>query len=95
MALLYQSEPGKNLRADLSAYFTVGGALSLAGVVAIGRFGMHELGWTLLLLPSVLVGYGLSHHGAAVLDRGRTRRAVLAVSTMAAGAVILRELLER
>jgi uncharacterized membrane protein YfcA len=91
MALLLQDEPGKNLRADLSAYFLVGTALSLAGVAAVGRFGQREALWSLALVPAVVLGSALSRKGAAFVDGGHSRRAVLAVSAASALFVIARE----
>jgi uncharacterized membrane protein YfcA len=94
MALLHQAEAGATLRANLSFYFAVGTALSLVAVAAIGRFGRHEIAWTVLLLPAVVLGFAVSGRAARRLDRGRTKPAVLLVSTVAAILVLGRELLE-
>lgn len=92
LALVYQHEPGPRLRGTLAGYFVVGGLMSLAALVAIGRYGAGELRWTLLMLPGTVLGFAFSRRFTAFVDAGRTRRAVLAI-TVAAGAVaVLRSL---
>ncbi len=94
MALLYQDAAGARLRSTLSGYFVVGAIMSLAGLAAVGRFGMTELRLGALLLPGVIVGFVLSSRAAAIADRASaTRVLVLTVSAAAGVAVIVRQLL--
>ena len=92
MALLYQDATGPRLRATLSSFFWVGTILSLAALFAIGRFGAHELRLTLVLLPSIALGFVTSRWTVAIVDRGYTRRAVLALAAVAGLVVIVRQL---
>jgi uncharacterized membrane protein YfcA len=92
IALIYQRESGPRIRGTLSAYFTVGVALSLVALRIVGRYGRSELVMALGLLPGILLGFWLSQHTAGVLDKGYTRVAVLVVSAAAAVVAILRQL---
>ncbi len=92
MALLYQHAEGTRIRATLAGYFTVGVSMSLASLVVIGRLGGAELALAIVLLPGALIGFFASRPLATVLDRGRTRGAILVVSLVAGLAVILRQL---
>ncbi len=84
LALVYQDAPGARVRGTLAAHFLVGALLSLGGLAFVGRFGWGELRLAAVLVPGVVVGFVLSLPLARRLDRGETRRAVLAVSTTAA-----------
>jgi uncharacterized membrane protein YfcA len=90
MALLYQREPGPQLRGTLAAYFLVGVTLSLIGLHLTGHFGWPGLRAAAALVPGVLVGYAISRKLARVLDRGYTRPAVLAISGLSSIVVIIR-----
>jgi len=93
MGLLYQREKGPVVRGTLSAFFVVGTVISIAGLVIAGHFGPTELRLTPVLLPGALVGYLLSGRLARVLDRGWLRPAILAISVLAGGIVVLKRLL--
>ncbi len=90
MALVYQHQSGPRIRGTLSAYFTVGVALSLGALHLVGRFGMEELLLAFAFLPGVVFGLWLSRHTARVLDRGYTRPAVLLISAAAAVIVVVK-----
>lgn len=92
MALLYQFETGPSIRGTLSAFFVVGVALSLAGLAAIGRFGLAEARLALALVPGILLGYALSRRVARVLDRGYIRPAILVLSAAASVGVVAKQL---
>ena len=89
MALLYQHESGPRIRGTLSAFFVVGVAMSLGGLRVAGHFGLPELKLAAYLLPGIVLGYAGSRHTAGIFDRGFIRPAVLAVSGLAALAVLL------
>jgi len=93
IALLYQHAPGPRIRATLGGFFMVGVAMSIAALAAVGRFGPAELRVAGSLLPAMVLGFLISGTLAPVVDQGRSRIAVLAVSAIAAIAVILKELL--
>ena len=93
MALVYQHETGPKIRGTLSAIFTIGTAISVLGLWWAGRFGSTELQLALLLMPAVFVGFFLSRYTVGKLDKAHTRPAVLAISALAALAIVLRALL--
>ena len=88
IALLYQHASGARVRGTLSSVFLVGTVLSLVALVLVGRFGRDELLLSLALLPGAAIGFLVSRRIAARLDRGDTRRAVLAVASVAGLIVI-------
>jgi uncharacterized membrane protein YfcA len=90
MALAYQGETGPKIRGTLSAIFTIGTVISIAGLWWAGRFGKVELILGLLLIPGVLVGFALSRYTAGRLDETHTRPAVLAISSLSALVIVLR-----
>jgi len=92
LALVYQHEPGPKLRGTLAGYFIVGALMSLAALVAVGRYGAGELAWTLLLLPGTVLGFACSSRFRRWVDAGRTRRAVLGITVAAGVAAVLRSL---
>lgn len=87
VALLYQNEAGPRVRGTLSAYFVLGSVMSIAALAAAGQVTSESLASTALLTPFLLAGFALSGPARQVLDKGWTRRAVLAVAT--ASAVLL------
>lgn len=93
VALLLQNLPGARLRGTLSGIFVVGASVALLALVAVNRFGRHELVLALALLPGILLGFGVSGFTAPLLDRGYTRTAVLAVACGAALVAIGRQVL--
>lgn len=93
MALVYQNESGARIRSTMSGFFMAGTILSLAALRGVGRFGAYEMRLALLMLPALLVGYVVSGWTAGVVDRGWTRRAVLAVSGASGAVIVLRHLL--
>lgn len=92
LALLYQRESGKRLRGNLAGIFFVGALLSIFSLIVIGQFGLNEITLAVSLFPGILFGFFLSHWTARILDRGFTRPAVLMVSAISAGIVILKSL---
>lgn len=92
MALVYQREPGPQIRGTLSAFFVVGVIVSLIGLHFVGRYGVAELRLSLLVAPAPVIGFLLSRRSARWVDQGRTRVAVLIASAAAGVLVVLREL---
>ena len=89
MALLYQHAPGARVRGTLSSFFLVGTIISLAALSLVGRFGRDELRLTVALLPGALFWFVVSRRIASRLDRGYTKRAVLATATVAGLIVVV------
>jgi uncharacterized membrane protein YfcA len=93
MALVYQDAAGDQLRSTLSGYFIVGGLLSLVTLIIVGRFGQTEVWLSVALLPGILCGYLVSSRLLPLFKSQNLRPIVLAVATVSALFVILREVL--
>jgi uncharacterized membrane protein YfcA len=92
LTLLYQHEEGRALRATLGILYFSGSVAMLCVLNLADRFGAHEAVLGLWLMPAYVAGFFLAAPVARVLDRGRTRIAVLAISVLAAVALIARNL---
>jgi uncharacterized membrane protein YfcA len=90
LALLYQHEEGRALRATLGLLFFTSSIVMLVSLHFAGRFGAHEATLGLWLVPAYASGFLFAVPIAKVLDRGRTRIAVLAISCAAAIALIVK-----
>jgi uncharacterized membrane protein YfcA len=89
MALVYSRSPGSQLRSNLSVFFVVTALVSLVALAAAGHFGADEVQGSALLVPAVVLGFVLSGPLRPLVDRGRTRPAVLLLSAVAGvGAVV-------
>jgi uncharacterized membrane protein YfcA len=88
LAIVYQYAPGAEVRATLSAFFAVGGLISILSLTAFGQLGLADLTLSLALLPAMLLGYLLSPLLARHTDRGWMRPAMLALCVGAAGLLL-------
>ncbi|MCW2847011.1 MAG: sulfite exporter TauE/SafE family protein [Marmoricola sp.] len=93
LALLYSRSEGARLRNNLSAFFVITAVTSLAALVLSGHFGSPEWRASALILPGVVIGFVASGPMRRVLDRGRTRPAVLTLSALAGIVAIIEGLL--
>lgn len=94
IALVYQDADGPRLRATLNSYFALGSAMSIPALALAGHFGRQQFVDGMMLMPATVVGFALSGVSRSWLDRGRTHSAVLAVASLSALAVVLKELLQ-
>jgi uncharacterized membrane protein YfcA len=92
LALVYQHQQGPHIRGTLSAIFTIGTVISVAGVWSAGRFGMPELLIGLLLAPGVIVGFYLSNYAKRHIDGPRIRPLILGFSAVSALMIIAKVL---
>jgi len=90
MALVYQAESGPRIRGTMSAIFTAGTIISLAGLWWVGYFGLVELLVGLALMPGIVVGFLLSRYTSRIIDAAHTRPAILVVSALSAVAIVVR-----
>lgn len=88
LAIVYQHAPGAEARASLSAFFAIGGAVSMLSLAAFGAFGRADLVLGLALAPAMLAGYALSPLLARRTDRGWMRPAMLALCVGAAAVLL-------
>jgi uncharacterized membrane protein YfcA len=92
LALVYQRERGLTLRGTMALYFLGGSVLSVVTLALFGQLGRHELAESAEIAPFMVAGFACSAPAARVLDRGRTRQAVLVVSAASAVALIANQL---
>jgi uncharacterized membrane protein YfcA len=92
LALLYQHQTGPVLRATLGLLYFVSSIVMLALLHLAGRFGNNEMILGLALLPGVAVGYLVAGYLSPCIDRGYSRIAVLLISSISAGLLILRSI---
>ncbi len=93
IALLYQHADGPQVRGTIGGFFLLGSVTSIAALAAAGQVTGESFTRTVLLIPFLLVGFALSGPVRRVLDKGWTRRAVLAVAALSAVLLIGRVLL--
>jgi len=84
LALLYQFEKGPVIRASLGFYYFVSSVVMLLVLYTVGRFGWHDFGLGLQLIPAFLLGYALSGYVVVFVDRGRSRWAILLIAMLSA-----------
>lgn len=89
IALLYQRAPGGVVRANLGAIFTIGLIINLASLFATGAVRPTDYRVTAVLALPVVAGFALSGRLTSRVDRERLRRAILALSTVAAVALLV------
>ena len=90
MALVYQNAEPARMRATLNAYFFAGGIISVAALALAGRVGVTDFKLAGLLLPFAFAGFLLSGIGRRMMDKGRVRPVVLAVSSVSALVLLIR-----
>ncbi|QDU54591.1 Sulfite exporter TauE/SafE [Aeoliella mucimassa] len=93
MAIIYQSQKGTHIRGTLSAIFAVGSTMSMLSLAAVGKFGWKDIQLAMLLMPGILIGFGISHYTARALDKRNIRPAVLAVAGLSALVILVKTLL--
>lgn len=92
LALVYQHENGSRLRGTLAAHFVLGCSLSLLVLALAGRLGSAEIKAAIVLTPSVAIGFALSYPAIRWMKPSWGRPAVLGLSALAGGIVVVREL---
>jgi uncharacterized membrane protein YfcA len=90
VAILYQHDEGRTVRASLAAYFTVGCLMSMTALFLVHRFALSDVLQGAGMLPGVAIGFALSGRFGAFLDKGRTRAAVLLVAGLSGVGAMLR-----
>lgn len=93
LAVLYQHRAPEQIRCTMAVYFLAGAALSLVGLGAAGALETRAGLIALLLVPCLVVGFGLSRLVASRVRAGHIRPAVLAVCATSALVLLTRSLL--
>lgn len=89
MALIYQNRPVHLARPTMAAFFAVGCVFSLTGLTLSGWAGPGDLLLVAIMAPAMLAGTFVARRLGRRFDR-RFRPALLAISALAAGILILR-----
>lgn len=92
LALIYQHEEPRVLRATLGFIFFLSSIAILVCLHFAGRFGWQEWWLGLWLVPGYVVGFLVAPPIARAMDRGNSRFAVLIISTLSAIVLIVRSI---
>jgi uncharacterized membrane protein YfcA len=92
LALLYQHEHGPRLRSTLATCFVLGTVMSAIALGVAGEITRDQLRLTLILLPALLAGWGLSTFVAPHVDGRRLRVLVLTFAALTGAAALVRGL---
>ncbi|MFV0526879.1 MAG: TSUP family transporter [Acidimicrobiales bacterium] len=92
IALVYTDADGARVRGSLAAFFLLTGTFTLIGLRLTGRLDGWSIRTGILLMPAVLLGFVLGKRAIPLVDRGLTRPAILVVSAVSAGLLLVRAL---
>ena len=92
IAVVHSRSEGPVVRATLARFFLASGVLSIAALAVAGEIARDDLLLALVLAPSTVVGFAISGPASRWLDEGRTRNGILVLCTLAAVAVVVREI---
>lgn len=93
LILLYQSEPGPNVRGNLGVIFLFGALFSMVALARSGHFGQHEVVLGALLVPGIISGTLIAPPFRRYLDRTNIRPALLGLAAAGAIALIIKDLI--
>ena len=92
MGIVYQNEKGSVIRGTLAGYFILGTVLSLLFLGIAGRITINELKLFSYMVPGIALGFLLSKYAIRSVEHKHIRKAMLAVSFLAAIMVIVKTL---
>jgi uncharacterized protein len=90
VALLYQREAPRRVRAALLPLFAIANPLALAALAYAGFFGVREMVASVLLLPGLLAGYLAAPLLVRLLSPAAVRAGLLAISALSGLLLILK-----
>lgn len=93
LILLYQNEPGPQVRGNLGVIFIVADLVSMAALTRAGYFGHHEVVLGALLVPGIITGTLIAPPFRRYLDRTNIRPVLLGLATAGAIALIVKDLI--
>ena len=94
MAVTYQHSDPATTRATLGVFFGIGSVISFLGLLAAGEVHTRQLQLCALLLPGVLFGLFASGPLVSRLPAERVRYALLGLSMLSAGALLIETVVE-
>lgn len=83
MALVYQYSPGAEVRANMSAFLSIGALVSIVSLMGFGAFDRTEMMFALTLIPALFIGFFLSGYVKSYTDNGWMRPAMLVLCVLA------------
>lgn len=89
IALLYQGQSPDRIRGALLTFVGIGNGLSVAALYFAGRFGLEQLGYTLALLPGVLLGLWFAPVLTSLLSISLIRCFVLTISAVSGFSLVI------
>lgn len=92
IALVYQRDTGPRIRSTLAVFFCAGSMISLAALAGAGHLPGRAVAAGAAMVPFVAAGFALSNPLRRYLDSGRMRASVLALASIAALILIVRNL---
>lgn len=90
VALIYQSETGPRVRANLAAFFLFSSVASLLVLIPANLLGLRELKLVAVTCPGVVLGFWLSKFLVYRLPFAAMRPIVLAIAALAGIAAVVR-----
>ena len=91
-ALLFKDETGPTIRSTLAAFFSFGLIITVLARLLAGRITGDDLLIAVLLLPGLAAGYVASSRLRGRVDAMAFRPAILIISSIAAGGLLIRAL---
>lgn len=94
MAILLSGKDASQFRAALSAFFIFSSTIAIAILAVTGLLEIKHLWLSLLLLPSVLLGYLVAGKLVGRVDKHKTKIATLVLCTISALVLTIKSVLE-
>ena len=93
MGLAYQHKSGPVIRSTLSMFFVIGAAISVAMLIAVGNFSMHQFTISLAFLPALLLGFWTSGWLVPRVKGRVVRYAVLSLSALTSLILVIKSII--
>ena len=93
IALFYLDAKNNTIRSTMSLFFIVTDSLSILFLIAVGKFGGHELLLSVEILPGAMIGYFISAKGIRSIDKRSVRPAIFVIAVLSAVFAISQKLL--
>ena len=93
VGILYRDSPGPIMRSTVAVVFSLGLVMSIGLRAVGGLMATSDLKLAIYLLPGMVLGFAVSTRVKDRLEGPWIQRGVLAISTVAAGALLLRSAL--
>ncbi|WP_297897624.1 sulfite exporter TauE/SafE family protein [Shewanella sp.] len=94
MAILLSGKDASQFRAALSAFFIFSSTIAIAILAVTGLLEIKHLWLSLLLLPSVLLGYLVAGKLVGRVDKHKTKMATLVLCTISALVLTIKSVIE-